>query len=501
MARVLAIDWDSHEVRLLLATASGDRVRVLAAGSAPLLDIVGPLGNLPPRAEGGAESWPDISGPLRAVLGDGKLGRATTIVGVNRASVELMNFTLPPAKDTELAQLVRIQALRESPAMDQGAVLDFVPMSEGPARGAAAREVMAAVLSTARRKGIEEACARAGLKVGRIVLRPLAAASLFLRTLSPQRPCLLVSLVADEADLTVMAEGRVVFSRTVRLPEDVNEYVAAQRLSAEVSRTLVVAQQGPLGGASAEQIYLYGRPEEHQTLVEQLQLDLGLTVSVLDPFETAEVSGVELPAGAGRFASLLGMVLDESRGSHALDFLHPRRPPAPPNRRRTLVLAAAAVAAVVFSGGYYYWDLLAQADARNRSLAQEIKSCEESLKRYSRSKQVADYVRAWKAGEVAWLDELRDLSLRLPPSRDVVLQRMTMTGGRGGGVIHMVGLVRDSSVVARIDQNLHDAYHTVAPRRVGEQPRSEQYAWLFERSIAVSPRPKNQYLPAKAAKP
>jgi hypothetical protein len=65
----------------------------------------------------------------------------------------------------------------------------------------------------------------------------------------------------------------------------------------------------------------------------------------------------------------------------------------------------------------------------------------------------------------------------------------------------LLGLVRDSSVVARIDHNLNDSYRTVAPRRVGEHPRGEDYAWLFERSIAVLPRPKSQYLPAQAAKP
>ena len=489
MARVLAIDWDGREARCLLATASGDKLRVLAAASVPLVDV----------AEGGGQSRPDVGGSLRAAMGDWSVGRAATIVAVNRAKVELMNFTLPPAKDPELAQLVRLQASRESQSLEEGAVLDFVPMSEDPAEP---REVMAAVLPDAHRRAIEQACAEAGLRAASLVLRPLSTASLFVRTAAPQRPSLLVSLVADEADLTVISEGRVVFLRTVRLPEEVNEYVAAQRLSAEVSRTLVVAQQGPLGGASVEQVYLYGGQDEHQALVEQLQLDLGLSVSAMDPFEAADVSGVELPAGAGRFSSLLGMVLDESRGSHALDFLHPRRPPAPPNRRRTLTFAAAAVAAVVFWAGYsFYWDPLARAEADNRRLGQEVKNCEETLKRYSRQKQVADYVRAWRAGEVVWLDELRDLSLRLPSSRDVLLQRMTLTGGRGGGVIHMLGLVRDSSVVARIDHNLHDSYRTVAPRRVGEHPRGEDYAWLFERSISVLPRPKSEYPPGQAAKP
>jgi Tfp pilus assembly PilM family ATPase len=490
MARVLAIDWDGHEARCVLGSASGGKIQVVAANSAPLVSV----------AQGGGQSRPDVAGSLRAALGDDRPGRITTIVGVNRASVDLMNFTLPPAKDRELAQLVQIQAARESQSLDEGAALDFLPMSEGPAES---REVMAAVLPAAQRKGIEEACEGAGLRAAHIVLRPLAASSLFLRTASPERPCLLVNLVADEADLTVISEGRVVFLRTVRLPEDVNEYVAAQRLSAEVTRTLVVAQQGPLAGSSVEQIHVYGGPGEHEVLVQQLELDLGLPVSTLDPFETADITGVELPPSAGRFASLLGMVLDESRSAHALDFLHPRRPPRPPNRRRMVLTAAAAVAAIVLCCGYSYWDLLDRAKADNRRLAQDIKLCNESLKQYSEQKRITDDIREWRVGDVIWLDELRDLSLRMPSSRDVVLQHMTMTDGRrgGAGVIQVRGRIRDPSVVARIDRSLHDVYHTVASRRVGERPRGEDYAWLFDRSITVLPRPKSQYLAQQGAKP
>ena len=211
--------------------------------------------------------------------------------------------------------------------MDEGGTLDFVPLGDDPAEP---REVIAAVLPAARRKGLEEACAGAGLRPAHVVLRPLAAASLFLRTVSAQQPRLLVNLVADEADLTVTAEGRVRFLRTVRLPEEADQSVVAQHLSAEVMRTLTVAQQGPLGGTSVEEICVYGGPGEHQTMVGQLKSDLGLPVSVMDPFETADVSAVEMPPSAGRFASLLGMVLDQSRGRTLWTSSIPAGPPGRP---------------------------------------------------------------------------------------------------------------------------------------------------------------------------
>ena len=54
------------------------------------------------------------------------------------------------------------------------------------------------------------------------------------------------------------------------------------------------------------------------------------------------------PEHAGRFAPLLGLLVDEvAESPHGIDFLHPRRRPAPPNATRRNVLIGATVAAAV----------------------------------------------------------------------------------------------------------------------------------------------------------
>jgi hypothetical protein len=490
MTRILAVDWDLREARCVLASATREKVAILLAASIPLVDV----------AEGGGDSHPDVSGSLRAALADRRVGRGATVVGVNRASVELMNFTLPPAKDPELAQLVLNQALRESQTLDEAAALDFFPMSDNPREP---RPVTAAVLSPEQRERIEETCAGAGLKPTRIVLRPLAAASLFARTASPaDRACLLVHRVADEADLTVLAEGRVAFLRTVRLPEDAGEAVAAQRLSAEITRTLVVAQQGPLGGGTVERVFVYAGPDENQALLDQLSADLSIPVSSLDPFEGMEAAGVELPGNPGRFASLLGMVLDEAHGAHAIDFLHPRRPPRPPNWRRHLLAAAAAVALLGCTGGYLYRDALKEEDANNAALSDELKQCREALTRQAGQRDLARAIRQWDASEVVWLDELRDLSRRFPPSRDAMILRMTLGPGRSGAAnVEFSGLVRDSAIIDQLVRNLSDPSWRVRVKRVGMQPQGRDYAWGFEASIELVPREKELYRDSPEGKP
>jgi len=165
-------------------------------------------------------------------------------------------------------------------------------------------------------------------------------------------------------------------------------------------------------------------------------------------------------------------------------------------------VAAALLGLLACAGAYAYWDAYSTLAERNRHLAAQRKDLDETLKRSRQRTQLFDAVSNWQANEIVWLDELRELSLRLPPSRDLLVQRMTISTGRsGGGVIELQGVVRDASVVAGIDRNLHDEYHAVSPRRTGGYPQGNQYPWLFERTITVAPRDKDLYRTAQLAGP
>jgi Tfp pilus assembly PilM family ATPase len=488
MTRLLAVDWDRREARCVLAATSGKTFKVLSVGSAPLVDV----------AEGGG-SYSDIGGSLRAALDEQHAGRAVTLVGIDRASVDLMNFTLPPAKDSELPELVVNQAMRESQLAGDDALVDFTACSDDPTEP---RPVIAAVLGPQQHQRVQEACAAASLRAQRIVLRPLAAASLFLQT-SPNTEdvCLLVNVLAEEADLTVVGDGKPQFLRTVRFPGGLDEDSIAGRLSGEIHRTLLVAQQGVLGGRSVDRLVVFGGRNEHATLCSRLGEDLSLPVTVLDPFKAAGVPGGLAPEHPGRFASLLGMLLDESAGRrHAMDFLHPKRPPKPVDRRRPILAAAGLLAALLLGIGYQTWSEISELDDANEELAQQLRELDGLVKKSAEHRQLVEAVRQWKASEVNWLDEFRDLSLRLPSSRDVIISRITMTPARnGGGQLHLSGLVRDPLVVAEIERRLRDAQHRdVRSDRI--LPRSgEAYTRTFEVSATVVPRSKDEYAAAARA--
>jgi len=495
MGRIIAIDWDRREARCVVASSVGRKLRVLAAKSVPLVNW----------AQGG-QIRAEVAESLRAVLDQAGAGRGAVLVGVDRSSVELIHLTLPPAKPNELAELVAMQVVAQAQTAEEDAIVDFVPL--GPITKTADGDptepipVMAAVLPKAQVEAVQAICAAAGLKPNRVLLRPLAAASLLARRLSPHEgACFLVCPLGGEADLAILLEGRVIFQRTVLLPEDVGEETIAQRLAAEIHRTLVVAQQGLLNGNTVDHVFVFGGAEEHSLLVETIRGELNVAASVIDPFEIADGPDDGSPERPSRFAGLLGMVLDEADKAHAVDFLNPRRPPARADRRRVAAALVAAALLVVAGVGYHAWSDVAAADEEIERLAAELKQRDKLLESTADARAVVQAVRAWETGAVVWLDELRDLCLRLPSGRDLIVQRMTMALDRaGGGAIELTGTARDPQVVVRMEQSLRDEYHEVRGKRVQER-EGKGYAWTFESSITVVGRDKSSYREAEAPAP
>ena len=477
MARMLAVDWDRHEARYVLGTTGTGKVQVHAVGAVSLVDV----------AEGGSEPQPDLSGSLAAALADEKIGRLPALIGVERSSIELLHFTLPPAKDSELPVLVANQAMRESQLIGEQSVIDFVPIDDNPA---APRNVIAAALSPDERERIQATCAAAGLKPSRMLLRPFAAASLFVRTASPtEETYLLVNRITDEVDLTIVVEGRPVFFRTVRLPENADEAQLTERLLMEINRTLAAAPQTHLGGETVECVYLFGRADDHQDLVERIRDDLYLTAKVFDPFEALRVDEELVPEDSGRFVPLLGMLLDEAAGSHAVDFLHPREKPRPVNRARIAAIAGAVLTAVILGVAYERWSTWSEIDAQYDAKKEEYDKLKKATAKAGDLKKLVDAIEAWKARDVVWLDELRDLSLRLPSSRDVVLSGMSLTPSQsGGGTIDFEGLMRAPGVLVNLEKKIRDEYRQVRSKGVRERRGEKEYTWTFDTSLSVKRR-------------
>jgi hypothetical protein len=383
MSRFLALEWDGREARAIAAHKAGDGVVVDRAWAIDLADA----------GEAG------VGERLAAALSEHGGPRADTLVAVPRAKTELRLLLLPKVPDDELPELVRFQAMRQFSALGDDWPLDFVPVDPPDAPQL---RVLAAALSTETLQALRATCGQAQATPRHLILRPFASASLLQRRRPDSRCRLLVEILDEDADLTVLVAGRVVFLRSVRLPsEDLGT-----ALVGEIRRT-VAAAQNQLADTRIEQVVLCSDGATDQTLVERLRAQLSLEVEPFDPWAGLEFAGRDAspPAHPGRYAALLGLLFDAAAGRpHDLDFLNPRHTPVPPNRRRRFaVLAGAAAAALLLLVGMIGWQFhrydgrIKLLEAQSRDLEKQVKAAKDL------STQVAD-IDLFAAGDVNWLD-------------------------------------------------------------------------------------------------
>jgi Tfp pilus assembly PilM family ATPase len=504
--RLLALEWSETEARLAVASRRGEEVVVEHAFSIPLrpdaaaVDWQGPErtkaepgGN--PASEGGAAEGPaEVGRQIAAALTSRGIRRIDTLVAIGRANIELRQLTLPPAPDDELPEMVRFQALREFNALQEDWPLDFIPIHEDAGEP---RNVLAAAIAPELVEQIRRTCHAGGVGLRRLILRPCGAASLFCRRQVEGLPKarLLVDLLADEADLTVMIDRKVIFLRTARLPGDpLADAESAQAILGEIRRTMA-AVHNQLGGRRVESIALCGSGPQHAALAEQVAERLGTPAELFDPFAGLKLEGElerGLPEHPGRFAPLLGMLVDElEQASHAVDFLHPRRKPKPPSRIKQYVLAGAAAAVAIVAIVIYGMIEYGRLNDEVADLETQIREWDDLANKVKKIKTTADDIQAWKAGDEVWLDEMRWLSDRLPPAQEAMLTLFQANSSvRGGGEMKIEGLARSVDSIKAMHEKLRDGQHRLVGKEAGEGGSQKEYPLRFSSSVYTGPEPR-----------
>ncbi len=493
--RLLALEWSESEARLAVASLCGEEVVVEHAFCEPLEST--PSGE-PGHAKSGSDSGqpaPDatpeeIGKRIAAALSARGIRRVETVVAIGRASIELRQMTLPPAPDDELPEMVRFQALREFNALQEDWPLDYIPIDEDATEP---RNVLAAAIAPELVEQIQGTCRAAGARLRRLILRPCAAASLFCRRQAEGLPKarLLVDLLADEADLTVMIDRKVIFLRTARLPGDpLTDPESTQAFLVEIRRTMA-AVHNQLSGRRVESIALCGSGQRHAALCEQIGERLGIPTDLFDPFAGLKLEGElerRLPEHPARFAPLLGMLVDELQGSaHAVDFLHPRHKPVPPSPIKWYALAGLGAALVV--GGmvlYGVWQYGRLSDEVAR-LDAEVKTWEGRAAQTAKLEKAAKEIQSWQAGDQVWLDQFRWLSERLPPAKDAMLTQFQASSSARGGEMKFDGLARSVESLKAVQDRLRDTNHRLVGKEAAESGANKDYSLRFSSSVYTVP--------------
>ena len=537
MARLLALEWNDNEARVAVASMRGTRAVLEQAFVVPL-----------EAGKPDDESPPDIGRQIAAGLPGGLKG-TETLVAIGRTHIELRQVSVPAAPDDELPDMVRFQAMREFNALDDTWPLDYISLSEDPEQP---RDVLAATINPDQLTAIRRTCRGAGLKAERMILRPCAAASLYSRRTRPGdgRIRLLVDLLQNEADLTLLIDGTVNLTRCARMQVDpLDQPESPKALISELRRTIASAHN-QLGDRRIDELVLFGSGDRHEALIETLRGELSLPVTAFDPFEDLQLGGHlarEMPDRPDRFAPLFGALLDElEQKGHAVDFLHPRRRPEPPSRRKSYILAGLAVALVVFSFVGWRWntrrvltnertvleqelasapqlsaDLVEKYKVSTRTLLDEAHKLSEVTlvgrksggdKKAKKSDQNEDHVSLarleeqakkvdsavaavglWDSDKVDWLGQLHRLSKTLSKdnhlgSEEILVGQLhaRRIQGTGGGEVTLKGWAKSSDGIERMERELRKTGYRVKAGDKGMDKSHDKYPQLFDHTVFVA---------------
>ncbi len=467
MPKMLALEWDGREARVAVASVRTGDITVEDAFIVPLGD------------DESSES--ETGRRIAEALASRNIGRLDTLVALGRANLELRMMSLPPAAAADRPDLVRFQAMHNFTTIGDDWPLDYVEIGGSDEEGV---KVLAGVITPDLKQQILTTCRQAELEPRRLVLRPFAAAYLLRRFGSARSGCvLMVDRLAQEADLSVLVDGQVGFMRTVRLPVHGDEATVARALFGEIRRTIGAAQN-QLVGKKVERLVLCGSPEGHADLVAALTEQLEFPVESFDPFQHVALSSSltrQQPEQSGRFAPLLGMLVNEADDvRHDMDYLNPRRRPEPPNtRNRRLVLGGVATAAVLLVA-FLIWNGLRSLDSEIAELGKRSADMDAAVERADQLVRESQMLEQFSQGDVTWLDELREMAVRVPSSNSTMLSELTLATNSPGGAFLMKGHVRDSSDIIQLEQSLR--YNdNIVTGKVGTLDQSQsEYAWLFD---------------------
>jgi hypothetical protein len=368
--------------------------------------------------------------------------------------------------------------------------LDFVPLEENRDGGI---NVLAAAISPELVKQIRDTCTAAGITCSQLVLRPFATASLLIGDKADDRCRMLVDLLSDEADLTVMAGGKVIFPRTIRLPESDGGEAQGRALLGEIRRT-VIAAQNQLGGRKVEQVVIFGDVRHHAPLKKLLEEELTLEagVELEDPFGKVELEGEasrRRPEYPGTFAPLLGMLAEAAAGRpQQVDFLHPRQRPKPPDRRRTYALAGGAAGAVAMLILSLIGVQFATLDRQTSALQADIAKQEKIVKGGKASRDRAQKLDNFARGDIVWLDELRLLSQSAPSAEVTQVELLSTAASKtGGGQLNIKAVAKEAEDIEKWEQSLRDEGRIVQRSDVVNDPKLSGLTLRFTEQVVLIP--------------
>jgi Tfp pilus assembly PilM family ATPase len=261
-------------------------------------------------------------------------------------------------------------------------------------------------------------------------------------------------------------------------PEKPLSFVEAATI--EVVRSLH-SYAGMEVGNAVTKVVVGGSTGQEAALVETLQTRLSIPCSLLDLGKVMGLGLAEGELGAGSLSALgLALGANDEEGL-PFDFLNPKRPAVPRDTRKTVALlgTATAVALLLFVFGLRQ-HLIHQRQKLKQSVAAELAQAKKKRPFYRQTRQQLVAIQNWSQYGRNWLEHYAYLTGMLPPSEDIYVTSLTISGS---GVIRLMVQVRNGAVLAKLDKQLRAAGYEVKPLAI--TPGEEKFGYGFRSTVEL----------------
>ncbi|MEC9093918.1 MAG: hypothetical protein VX438_14510 [Planctomycetota bacterium] len=448
--------------RFVVASAKQDRIAIAACGEVP--------------TEGCLEK-------IAETLHREKLKPKNLVCLLPRSEFEMNVFQLPDIEEDEIPQLVSnlVTEANDETEITTDYVLNF-PDEAG-------QNALALSLRNSTLELLHNESRQVGMNLSAVTFHGMGAISLW-RTLVPVKsPHAVIVTIANKAiDFSVIYHHKVMHVRSIPFQNDDIAQITA-RLISELQRTVAIT--GNNEETESTRIYLFGSPEKRSPIAESLTTEFDVPVSILNPLNSLDPGSQQISLEESEaYAHLIGTANAVHLAELDLDFISPRRPEQKTWPWQKIGIWSLVASVLFAAGGFVISDDAAQQTTEISEKRTEFDDLAMDARRVIEMKDELAAIRAWRRSEVIWLDQIDELSLKLPPREESLIRRIAMSvGNDGSSKIDLSVEVAQNELVVGLENAIRSKTNQVKSKRVSESSDKTGEKWKFETSIQFTAKP------------
>lgn len=522
-SRVAIVHWDHNSIDYLIVSPKSTKIAA---------------------RDSGRLTWSGFDNPLQALS---EYLRTQTdrpqrlIVLLSRPLLEQLSLTLPPSEASEMPALVASEVEQQLGEGDTPPIVDYYlqPSLDEGTTGSGQR-VLAFALAAAELARVREWSQQTGMRLSAVCSRELSPLGILRRKqVAEDSLNISVHLVSGEVELAVCRGTEPIFLRLIRIAIDDPQRVAEQvwmetqrcltilptelaelpqawfvfttcEAAWHVARSLedrdvIVQPVEPLFGWEWEGTN--AAPVDEKQLAEQSHppsTESDESVESKVPDESVDSEGLSESTKAGAPPALFAQNSAATAGA-AWEFLHgelpvnmlaAKRAPIAPNPLRRWGALAAAVAVVAGVGIYFMLSDVNKLQKQVTELKNDLAGEKKLAAKFQEKADQVAYVESWLSDQVDWLEELNELSARLPNGEQATVRRLTASASGKIANVDLSLQVAQQENIAQLENSIRSAKYQATSQRISQNADSAEYPWQFETHISfpVDPPQREDYV-------